>query len=268
MNLNRRIINSLGNGFTLVELLVVIAIIGILASFLLPALVRARYLALSAACKGNVRQVSMAWLTWSGENQDKLPPTLTGPEISGYNRRGISSPICTDFDSSCPSSDGVLWSALLKDKLGLSTFGRTSVANSNYWSLSQADQKGILSCPASEKKPLYLTGTQFGMNEWNIGGRNAYGCISVTTVHDFRSPSRKVVFMDTINGGSGSESGASTFKAESMIDFDRHQTDFASCSYADGHVGQWSQASYVIEIGSTWYKSEPFGFGRQSGSPY
>ena len=48
------------NGFTLVELLVVISIVLMLAGLLLPAVGRARGLALTANCLGNLRQLGLA----------------------------------------------------------------------------------------------------------------------------------------------------------------------------------------------------------------
>ena len=67
--------------FTLIELLVVIAIIAILAAMLLPALAAARAKAQRLACTSNLKQVSLAFKTWSGNNHDTFPmgvPALQG----------------------------------------------------------------------------------------------------------------------------------------------------------------------------------------------
>ena len=59
--------------FTLIELLIVIGVIAILASLLLPALSRAKYMANLVACMNNQRQIAVSCTVYASENNDKWP---------------------------------------------------------------------------------------------------------------------------------------------------------------------------------------------------
>ena len=62
-----------GRKFTLIELLVIVAIIAILMAVLLPSLQKARASGLKANCISNLKQWSLAFASYAGDNNDMVP---------------------------------------------------------------------------------------------------------------------------------------------------------------------------------------------------
>src|SRR5436853_6813988 len=70
-------------GFTLVELLVVIGIIALLISILLPALNKARESARQVQCLSNMKQLSVAVVSFANEHKGWMPGRA-GQGVIGY----------------------------------------------------------------------------------------------------------------------------------------------------------------------------------------
>ena len=64
--------HRVSRGFSLVELLVVVGIITLLAGILLPAVNKARESAKRIQCMSNVRQLTVAWLTYANDNKGHI----------------------------------------------------------------------------------------------------------------------------------------------------------------------------------------------------
>lgn len=69
-------------GFTLIELLVVIAIISLLLAIIVPSLKMAKRKAAKAVCMTNVKNLTLAWYSYQGENDGKF--MTASPGTSGW----------------------------------------------------------------------------------------------------------------------------------------------------------------------------------------
>jgi prepilin-type N-terminal cleavage/methylation domain-containing protein/prepilin-type processing-associated H-X9-DG protein len=77
-------------GFTLIELLVVIAIIAVLAAILFPVFAKVREKARQTSCASNEKQLGLAFMQYSQDNDDMMP---SGTQGAYQNGRGWASDI-------------------------------------------------------------------------------------------------------------------------------------------------------------------------------
>ncbi len=95
-------------GFTLIELLVVIAIIAVLAAILFPVFARARESARAASCLSNCRQLGMAFLQYTQDNDESYPLTVHAGASSSWTQT-LDTYIKNKQIFRCPSDGSINW---------------------------------------------------------------------------------------------------------------------------------------------------------------
>jgi prepilin-type N-terminal cleavage/methylation domain-containing protein/prepilin-type processing-associated H-X9-DG protein len=238
--------------FTLIELLVVVAIIAILASLLLPALGKAKEAGKAAHCRGNEKNLILAWMMYHQDNDDK---------IVGAHDRGIrqgdwvgrkqnasgrqTGPMAPIEDEILGVKDGLLWPYLNDHKV--------------YHCLGDRRDSPIKSRKVQQGKawrsyaiPCSMNGPPYVANE------------AILKHNQLKTPSTKYVFLEEETDVGGSNWGGwllpYPFTSAWWDPIAIRHGDKNCLAFADGHVElhRWmDKRTFRMSDGQTFGVSAP-----------
>jgi prepilin-type N-terminal cleavage/methylation domain-containing protein/prepilin-type processing-associated H-X9-DG protein len=257
--------NGFVHGFTLIELLVVIAIIAILAAMLLPALAAAKKKSFMASCLNNQKQLTLGYIMYADDNQDKLIGNGTqGPnEVPGNGpwRLGYA----TTGTSTTPGTPPTLTQN--------PPAGLTGVAL-NQWYIQEgyveantlypyARSTSVIHCPGDTRLRSGRCGYDSYSIGWNIGSLpNAYashGGPALMKLSSILHTSDRIVWVeeddqrgDNFGGWAFFYSATAPIWGDDIANF--HGTG-SSFGFADGHSEnhRWTVADTINMANSTTY---------------
>ena len=211
-------------GLTLVELLVVVSAISLLAALSFPALLRVRNQAQGTVCLQNIKTLSLAWILYKDENDDRL----VGGQVGKYPHDWVQK----------PAGAGTI---LERQKEGVRQGALYHAAGSNV---------DVYRCPADQRRRI---SGQLAFCSYSIAGgangevwQNSY--IPAEKYSEIAQPARKYVFVEEAdprgwNRGSWLLNPAGKTWVDPLAVW--HSNARSTLGYADGRaeIHRWIDAS-------------------------
>lgn len=218
-------------GFTLIEMLVVITILLILLGVLIPSLTAARENAKRGACRNNLKQVGLAFISYASDREGWFPLKNGGKPVYSVDAQG---------------------NAFLGGEFPFTQHGRL------LFSGGYMRTPAIWVCP-SDKGEKSATGTQLTVKPasstgFDVSGAGAFasqGNCSYMYIAGYgdkfyypKGPADPTMFVVLLDEANLSENGSRTPGEMPDIEADdNHGAKYRNVLYADGHVGAIQGAS-------------------------
>jgi len=241
--------------FTLIELLVVIAIIAILMAILMPALNRVKEQGKRAACLGNMKQLTLTWIMYADENDDRI---VNGEADEGHDG------MCVMPSANHDRHPRELWwtgddcasGYMQGEQLPQQTQIKAIRAGALY---DYCKDEDLYRCPTGirgEMRTYTITDAMNGLRRdgtyiGNVGARVGRTVLWIKKRSEISTPgpSYRLVFLD--EGRVTPDSYACHYQQATWWDppFVRHG-DGSNVSFADGHADYWKwKGKKTLETG-------------------
>ena len=227
------------HGFTLIELLVVIAIIAILAALLLPALSSAREKARVTQCLNDMKQLTLGWTSYAGDNDDQIAKNWCAGPLGGS---ALGSWVAGDVTFT-NDPGGIANGTLYRYNKSTRIYQCPDLTPRNgqlfVRSVSMIDQMGGADSAEAAQYNVHDASADFGP---------AYAIFK--KLSQIKQQSEAIVFVDESVNSVDDGVFAMTLTQWQNTPTVRHNKG-ATFSFADAHVERWSWGGLNKELG--WY---------------
>lgn len=208
-------------GFSIVELLVVISTISILAALLLPALRQTRARSHAIGCLSNLKQLQVAWMMYSDDNDGYLVPNADSPGVQWVKAGSALQLKPSDLTNTVFLTDS------------------RSAAFAKY-----IKEKRVYRCPGDDSTVTIGTRKHARVRSYTLSDQlgnspEAPGAINRLSDINYPGPTRRFTFIDTHPGWSGNNYFVSpkpqNLQAFSSLPASSHGR-IGTLAYADGHI--------------------------------